>query len=43
MRDKGDGKTMRANSPELETGPWNEALNKLREWDPKWAEACLKM
>ncbi len=26
-----------------EVGPWNEALNKLREWDPKWAEACLKM
>ncbi len=43
MTDKGDCKTMRANGPEMETGPWDEALSKLREWDPKWAEACLKM
>jgi alkylhydroperoxidase/carboxymuconolactone decarboxylase family protein YurZ len=27
-----------------ETGPWNEAaLGTLREWDPTWAEQCLKM
>jgi len=25
------------------TGPWDAALNKLREWDPNWAEACVKM
>lgn len=27
-----------------ESGPWNEpALGKLHEWDPAWAEQCLKM
>lgn len=26
-----------------ETGPWDSALNQLREWDPAWAEACVKM
>jgi alkylhydroperoxidase/carboxymuconolactone decarboxylase family protein YurZ len=26
-----------------ETGPWDSALDRLREWDPKWAELCLKM
>jgi alkylhydroperoxidase/carboxymuconolactone decarboxylase family protein YurZ len=25
------------------TGPWDDALNQLREWDPKWADACVKM
>ena len=26
------------------TGPWdNPALTKLREWEPAWAEQCLKM
>jgi alkylhydroperoxidase/carboxymuconolactone decarboxylase family protein YurZ len=24
-------------------GPWDPALEKLRDWDPKWAEACEKM
>jgi alkylhydroperoxidase/carboxymuconolactone decarboxylase family protein YurZ len=28
---------------DLSTGPWDTALNKLREWDPTWAEACVKM
>jgi len=23
--------------------PWDAALNKLREWDPAWAEQCVKM
>jgi alkylhydroperoxidase/carboxymuconolactone decarboxylase family protein YurZ len=23
--------------------PWDQALNKLREWDPAWAEQCVKM
>jgi alkylhydroperoxidase/carboxymuconolactone decarboxylase family protein YurZ len=27
----------------MRTGPWNDALNQLREWDPKWADACEKM
>jgi alkylhydroperoxidase/carboxymuconolactone decarboxylase family protein YurZ len=25
------------------TGPWDAAVNKLREWDPDWAEACVRM
>ena len=25
------------------TGPWGPSLSKLREWDPAWADACLKM
>ncbi len=24
-------------------GPWDPALDRLREWDPKWAETCAKM
>ena len=24
------------------TGPWDSAFETLREWDPKWAEACCK-
>jgi alkylhydroperoxidase/carboxymuconolactone decarboxylase family protein YurZ len=24
-------------------GPWDRALDRLREWDPKWAETCLAM
>ena len=25
------------------TGPWDEALGVLREWDPAWAETCARM
>ena len=28
---------------ETNRGPWDPALKKLREWDPKWAETCEKM
>ena len=24
-------------------GPWDPVLDKLREWDAKWAEACVQM
>jgi alkylhydroperoxidase/carboxymuconolactone decarboxylase family protein YurZ len=24
-------------------GPWDAPVNQLREWDPKWADACVKM
>ena len=24
-------------------GPWDSALDTLREWDPKWAELCFRM
>jgi len=26
-----------------ETGPWDDALTRLREWDPAWAETCAGM
>ncbi len=26
-----------------ETGPWDAALAQLRDWDPAWAETCVKM
>src|SRR5271169_1049947 len=26
-----------------ETGPWGPILDRLREWDAGWAQACLKM
>ena len=29
--------------PATNRGPWDPALEKLREWDPKWAETCEKM
>ena len=29
--------------PATNNGPWDPALEKLREWDPKWAETCVKM
>jgi alkylhydroperoxidase/carboxymuconolactone decarboxylase family protein YurZ len=29
--------------PATNHGPWDPALEKLREWDPKWAETCEKM
>ena len=25
------------------TGPWDSALDTLREWNPEWAELCFKM
>lgn len=30
-------------NPTIVAGPWDTALEKLREWDPKWTETCLKM
>ena len=31
-------------NPNPPAGPWNAAANaQLREWEPKWAEACVKM
>ncbi len=34
---------MASNERTQETGPWDQALAQLREWDPAWAEACAKM
>jgi alkylhydroperoxidase/carboxymuconolactone decarboxylase family protein YurZ len=25
------------------TGPWESSVDQLGEWDPKWADACVKM
>jgi len=43
MKNKNDSKTGKRKSSQTETGPWDAALNKVREWDPQWAEACVKM
>ncbi len=34
-----------ADPPEsaMSRGPWSPALEILREWDPKWAETCVRM
>src|SRR5215468_670153 len=34
---------MNADQSNQVTGPWDSAVDQLREWDPKWAEACEKM
>jgi alkylhydroperoxidase/carboxymuconolactone decarboxylase family protein YurZ len=34
---------MKADQSNQETGPWDSAVDVLREWDPKWADACVKM
>ncbi len=31
------------NQPAAGDGPWDAALEQLRDWDPKWAETCGKM
>ena len=43
MTDKDDSATELVASQPQETGPWDPALDKLREWDPKWADTCFKM
>ena len=32
-----------ASANEEPVSPWVAALNQLREWDPEWAEQCVKM
>jgi len=33
-----------ANMPKApESGPWDSALDQLREWDPAWAQTCERM
>jgi alkylhydroperoxidase/carboxymuconolactone decarboxylase family protein YurZ len=34
---------MNEKNPNQATGPWDSAVDQLREWDPKWADACVKM
>jgi alkylhydroperoxidase/carboxymuconolactone decarboxylase family protein YurZ len=42
-----DGKKLAPNQigtkPATNRGPWDPTQEKLRQWDPKWAEACEKM
>jgi alkylhydroperoxidase/carboxymuconolactone decarboxylase family protein YurZ len=26
-----------------ETGPWDQAIAQLRQWDPSWADTCVRM
>jgi alkylhydroperoxidase/carboxymuconolactone decarboxylase family protein YurZ len=34
---------MNEKNPGQVTGPWDSAVDQLREWDPKWTDACVKM
>jgi alkylhydroperoxidase/carboxymuconolactone decarboxylase family protein YurZ len=36
-------KTNHAKAKTQPNGPWDSGLDKLHEWDPRWAEACFKM
>ncbi len=38
-----EGGAAKASVTEQATSPWDAALGKLREWDPAWAEQCVKM
>jgi alkylhydroperoxidase/carboxymuconolactone decarboxylase family protein YurZ len=42
MSNGGEDKTA-AIGKSQETGPWDPALATLREWDPAWAQTCVKM
>ena len=33
----------KASVNERPVSPWAAALNQLREWEPEWAEQCVKM
>jgi len=34
---------MNESNPNGVAGPWDSAVDQLREWDPEWADACVKM
>src|SRR5690348_8426554 len=34
---------MKEENPNQVAGPWDSAVTQLHEWDPKWADACVKM
>jgi len=38
-----DTETAKASVNDLSASPWAAALSKLREWDPAWAEQCVKI
>src|SRR5689334_9746026 len=43
MTAKHNSGTTPASELPRESGPWDSALTRLREWDPAWAETCVKM
>jgi alkylhydroperoxidase/carboxymuconolactone decarboxylase family protein YurZ len=43
MPSNGDSRTQLTTDQQQETGPWDTALDQLREWDPRWAETCANM
>ena len=43
METTSDKKMDSAVDSSRETGPWDDALATLREWDSEWAETCAKM
>jgi len=42
MSAEGHDQTSNVGQPS-ETSPWDPALAQLREWDPDWADSCVKM
>jgi alkylhydroperoxidase/carboxymuconolactone decarboxylase family protein YurZ len=38
-----EGAKAKSSVIEQAASPWDAALSKLREWDPAWAEQCVKM
>jgi len=43
MPDNRSKATTAASGPSAKTGPWDDALAPLGEWDPAWAETCMRM
>jgi len=43
MPSNDDSRTKVTTDQQQETGPWDAALDQLREWDPKWTETCVNM
>jgi alkylhydroperoxidase/carboxymuconolactone decarboxylase family protein YurZ len=43
MPGKGDMGVKPTAGDRREMGPWDAALDQLREWEPKWAETCVQM
>lgn len=40
---KKQGKIKNMPATRRPAGPWDTSLEKLRQWDPKWAEECFRM
>jgi hypothetical protein len=43
MTTRGDRKMDATADGSRKTGPWGDALEILREWDPEWGGTCAKM